>query len=203
MRRSLPRALLLVAGGASLLDHSAYRREFDQLLAAAGPGAAEAVVITGAMPDEQMAAAYRLSDALVFPSLTEGFGLAVLEAMACGTPAIVSRIPPFTEYLGEEDALLVGPHDIPAIAAAMRRAVAPSERARLGKAGLAVSGRFPWSAVADAHEQAYRAFAAAARCGAGGPASETSSARAGPSQAEPSQGVPQYAGDAIPGTVAG
>ena len=66
-----------------------------------------------------MAAAYRLSDALVFPSVTEGFGLAVLEAMACGTPAIVSRVPPFTEYLTASDTLLVNPQDVAEVAAAM------------------------------------------------------------------------------------
>ena len=54
-----------------------------------------------------MPALYRLACALVFASVNEGFGLAVLEAMACGTPVVVSRIAPFTEYLGA-DALVAG-----------------------------------------------------------------------------------------------
>ena len=54
-----------------------------------------------------MPALYRLADALVFASLHEGFGLAVLEAMASGTPVVVSHIAPFTEYLGEGDVCLV------------------------------------------------------------------------------------------------
>ncbi|HEX8916374.1 MAG TPA: MSMEG_0565 family glycosyltransferase, partial [Humisphaera sp.] len=129
IRRSRPRAMLVVAGGASLLDHSAYRAEFDEALAAAGAEAAAAVVVTGPLPDDQMAAAYRLADALVFPSTTEGFGLAVLEALACGTPVVASRAAPFTEYLTDADALLVDPQDVGAIAGAMRRATDPAVRA--------------------------------------------------------------------------
>ena len=50
-----------------------------------------------------MPALYRCADVLVLPSLNEGFGLVVLEAMASGTPVVISRIAPFTEYLREGD----------------------------------------------------------------------------------------------------
>jgi glycosyltransferase-like protein len=221
VRRELPRALLLIAGGASLLDHSEYRREYEALLGEAaraegdgeaGGGAAvadlaKAVVVTGPLPDDQMAAAYRLADALVFPSVTEGFGLAVLEAMACGTPAVVSRVAPFTEYLTDADALLVDPHDPAAIAAAMRQAADGPTRARLRAAGLAVAARFPWSAAAAAHEEMYREVVAAqsaagGRAGAATPSDVTSEAAGDPAAAVPN-GVPSDARDAVHGAVAG
>ena len=63
-----------------------------------------------------MPALYRLADGAGLPLLKEGFGLCVLEAMACGTPVVVSRIAPFTEYLGERDALLCDPDDPASIA---------------------------------------------------------------------------------------
>ena len=178
VRQTLPMAGLLIAGGASLLDHSDYRRDFDELLTSAGEETARAVVFTGPLPDDQMPAAYRLADALVFPSVPEGFGLAVLEAMACGTPVVASRVPPFTEYLGDADALLVDPHDPAAIAAAMEGAVEPATRARLRVAGLALARRFPWSKCAEAHEREYHSLIS--------PNGETS-----------------HAGNAVSGTVAG
>ena len=78
-----------------------------------------------------MPALYRSADALLFPSLKEGFGLAVLEAMASGVPAIVSRIAPFTEYLNEGECLWVDPNDPASIALAMSRALEPETRERL------------------------------------------------------------------------
>ncbi|QOV89678.1 MSMEG_0565 family glycosyltransferase [Humisphaera borealis] len=155
VRQSLSRAVLVIAGGASLLDHSDYRREFDAVVAAAGPDAANSVVITGAMSDDQMASAYRIADALVFPSTVEGFGLAVLEAMASGTPVITSRMPPFTEYLDDSKAILVDPHDPGQIAAAMLRVFDPSLRHDLRSAGLQVSVHYSWQASAAAHMRAY------------------------------------------------
>jgi len=156
VRQEFPRAVLLIAGGASLLDHSAYHREFDQLLAWSGPEVAHSVVVTGPLSEDEMPAAYRLADALVFPSVTEGFGLAVLEALACGTPVVTSNIAPFTEYLTDRDAILVDPANVAGIAAAMQRAADAETRSSLSEAGLAVSRRFPWSDSALAHEREYR-----------------------------------------------
>ncbi|MGL1213324.1 glycosyltransferase, partial [Vibrio parahaemolyticus] len=87
---------LVIAGGASLLDHSDYQQRFDAALAAlAVPADGPAPVIrTGPLAQPDMPALYRLADALAFWSLREGFGLAVLEAMASGVPAVVSRIAP-------------------------------------------------------------------------------------------------------------
>nr|WP_282188992.1 MSMEG_0565 family glycosyltransferase [Azospirillum sp. SYSU D00513] len=156
-RRTYPAAQLVVAGGASLLDHGATRRAFDALVAESGlgTGPGRPLLLTGPLPDADMPALYRLADALVFPSLREGFGLVVLEAMACGTPVVVSRMPPFTEYLAPDDGLWADPHSAESIADAMLAAVEPATRARLARAGAAVARRLGWDGCALAHLQAY------------------------------------------------
>ena len=154
-RQAMPRSVLLIVGGASLLDHTASRADFDALLAGADPLTARSVLVTGTLADDQMPAAYRLADALVFPSLSEGFGLAVLEAMACGTPVVTSRIAPFTEYLSDANAILVDPLDPQAIATAMEQAVEAKTRSRFRKVGMKLARQHPWSATAKAHEKLY------------------------------------------------
>ncbi|GAB4470527.1 MAG: glycosyltransferase family 1 protein [Elainellaceae cyanobacterium] len=82
--------------------------------------------------------------ALVFPSLWEGFGFPVLEAMACGTPVITSNRSAMPEVAGDA-ALLVNPDDTAAIAQAMRRLVTePDVRSHLRTAGLARARQFAW-----------------------------------------------------------
>lgn len=161
LRARHPQAQLVVAGGASLLDHAPYRARCRASLAAGGlrlgPGAA--VIETGPVPQADMPALYRIADVLAFPSWTEGFGLCVLEAMACGTPTIVSRQPPFTEYLAPGDALFVDPAEPDAIADAMAAALEPRIRARLRAAGLVRAAFHSWQACAERHLTAYAACA--------------------------------------------
>lgn len=158
VRRTVPDARLIVAGGASLLDHSAARAAFNALALQAELG--DAVTLTGPLADAEMPALYRLADALVFPSLREGFGLVVLEAMASGTPVIVPAIAPFTEYLGAGDALWADPFDPGSIAAAMRAALEPDTRPPLIAAGHGVARRFGWDTCARAHLATYARLAA-------------------------------------------
>lgn len=161
LRARHPQAQLVVAGGASLLDHAAYRARCQAALEAAGltVGRGAAVIETGPVPQDAMPALYRQADLLAFPSWTEGFGLCVLEAMACGTPAIVSDRPPFTEYLAPTDALFVDPADPDALADAMAAALVPRTRARLRAAGRALSATQSWRACAERHGAAYAACA--------------------------------------------
>lgn len=157
LRHILIDAQLVIAGGASLLDHGAYRRQFDAALAdeglATGPG--DPVVLAGVLADDEMPALYRIADALVFASLVEGFGLAIVEAMASGTPTVVSRIAPFTDFLGTNDCLWADPADPESIARAMCHALMPGTRARLVAAGHAVAARHDWPGCARAHLATY------------------------------------------------
>jgi glycosyltransferase involved in cell wall biosynthesis len=157
-RLSAPQAQLVIAGGTSLLDHGAYRAQFGAAAQAAGVeiGRGKALVLTGQVPDEDMPALYRVADALVFPSVKEGFGLVVLEAMACATPAVVSRIAPFTEHLGEGDCVWVDPLSVESIAAAISTACMPAKANVLRAAGRAVCERFTWAASAQRHLEIYR-----------------------------------------------
>jgi glycosyltransferase-like protein len=158
--RAYPQAQLVIAGGASLLDHSAYRLEFERAASDAGLRIGRQLTILGQVDDDDMPALFRCADALVFPSLKEGFGLVVLEAMASGTPAVVSRIAPFTEYLQGDSCAWVDPEDPASIAAGMAHACDPIARASLRAAGREVCRRFSWPQAAALHLDIYRAQAA-------------------------------------------
>ena len=156
-----PSTCLLIAGGASLLDHDAYQAEFARALGASSlPDGA--VMRTGPLPQALMPALYRCADALVFPSIKEGFGLVVLEAMASGVPVVTSRIAPFTEYLDDGDVAWCDPRDAASIASAMTAALERPGRDALIARGFAVAARHDWSRVAQAHLPAYEALAEAA-----------------------------------------
>lgn len=158
LRSTHPSAQLVIAGGASLLDHGAYRAQFDLAVRASGLaiGPGHRLILTGPIPDADMPALYRCADVLAFPSLKEGFGLVVLEAMATGTPVVVSRIAPFTEYLSGADCIWADPLDAGSIAAALRRACVPGVAEELRRAGRAVCARFTWAESARQHLDVYR-----------------------------------------------
>jgi len=82
----------------------------------------ENVVRVGPLRDGELAALYRRARALVFPSLAEGFGLPVAEAMACGAPVVTSNSSSLPEVAGDA-AILVDPEDVDAIAAAVAEAL--------------------------------------------------------------------------------
>jgi glycosyltransferase-like protein len=148
-------ARLIIAGGASLLDHAAYRRQFEALLAA-DPMLGRAICCLGPVPDAEMPSLYRLADALVFPSVKEGFGLALLEAMASGTPVVTSRIAPFTEYLHDSDVVWCDPFNVGSIANAMAMVLSDPLHARLAQRGTLVARQHDWSNTARAHLPVYR-----------------------------------------------
>jgi glycosyltransferase-like protein len=148
---------LLIAGGATLLDHGAERARFAEAFAATQ--AADAVHLAGIIADADMPALYRLADALVYASRDEGFGLCPLEAMAAGRPVILSARPPFTEHFTAADAVFTDPDDPAAIADAMHQALDKEVAERLGRRGPGIAGRFGWDRVAASHMPIYDAFA--------------------------------------------
>ncbi|WP_153133000.1 MSMEG_0565 family glycosyltransferase [Dechloromonas hortensis] len=172
LRSSIPEAQLLIAGGASLLDHSDYQQQFLGEAATAGlqvkmltaldrpPATGADIVIAGIIDDAEMPALYRLAHTLVFPSLVEGFGLAIIEAMASGQPVVVSDIKPFTDFLGRQDCLWVDPTDSEAIAYAMGRSLLPGLRRHLAVRGSEIARQHDWNFCAQNHLDAYRAFLA-------------------------------------------
>ena len=158
LRLHYPQSRLVIAGGASLLDHSEYQSRFAGALAHCGQGAS-AVIRTGPLRQKLIPALYRAAAALVVPSIREGFGLTVLEAMASGVPVVTSRLPPFTDYLGEDDAALCDPFDVHSIVAAMTLACDPASRAKFIARGFEVAARHDWKLTARAHLPIYAKIA--------------------------------------------
>ena len=158
LRALHPRAQLVIAGGASVLDHHLYRQAFAATLAASGLPA-DAVIRTGAVPQDDMPALYRLADVLAFASVKEGFGLVALEAMASGTPVVVSRIAPFTEHIGEDEAVWCDPLNPATIANALAVALSPELRERLAAIGPRAAARHDWAATARRHLAVYQSLA--------------------------------------------
>ena len=156
-RKLYPAAQLVIAGGVSLLDHSRYQVAFHGVLAEAGLPPS-AVIFAGAIPEDDMPALYRVADLLVFASIEEGFGLVVIEAMASGTPAVVSKIPPFTDYLGEYEAVWCDPLRSGSIADAMVMALTKPLRGRLIARGFDVALRHDWMNTAKAHRPVYQSL---------------------------------------------
>jgi glycosyltransferase-like protein len=165
LRADLSKAQLVIAGGASLLNHDAYAARFHVTAIESGLrcGPGEALVLTGTVDDADMPALFRTADALLMPSLREGFGLVVLEALACGTPVVASHIAPFTEYLGDADCSWADPHSVASIAQAMKQAGEPHRKQALATALPEVCRRFNWPASAARHVALYRAGRALAR----------------------------------------
>ncbi len=102
----------------------------------------------GFFEQEQLPALYSAADAFVYPALYEGFGLPVLEALACGAPVITSNVSSLPEIVGDAG-ILVNPRDVAELADALH--VVITDRARresLARAGLAQAKRFSWSQCA-------------------------------------------------------
>jgi glycosyltransferase involved in cell wall biosynthesis len=137
-----------------------YRRAFE--LRIAGPTgwraestearmeAAEGVRRLGYVPEAQLPELFRRASLFVYPSLYEGFGLPVAQAMASGVPVITSHVSSLPEVAGDA-AEYVNPRSTVDLAAALRRLLDdPARRASLGAAGRERAARFQWSRCAEA-----------------------------------------------------
>jgi glycosyltransferase-like protein len=155
-----PPPVLAVVGGHSFQDHGPYRRRVLDRAAELGVPVGEAIVLLGTVPEEELPRWYHTADAFVFPSRKEGWGLALLEALAAGLATVTTDIPVFREFLGEQDALLVPAGDAGALGDVMvRMASDPELRDRLGGRGPRVAGRFTWRRCAEQHAAIYRRVA--------------------------------------------
>lgn len=111
-------------------------------------GLAERVVFTGYVPEEDLPRLYGGARAFVYPSLYEGFGLPVLEAMQCGAPVVTTDISSMPEVAGDA-ALLVKPDDVDGLAEALTRVLSDDALAAdLKQRGLARAALFSWERCA-------------------------------------------------------
>lgn len=156
-----PQAQLVIAGGATLFDYQAYRDRFFALVADCNIAVGQSLILPGIIADADLPALYRTADAFVFPSLKEGWGLVLLEAIAAGLPVLTANQLPFTEFLSAEQAQLVDPQSPSAIARAMLDMVEPSVRQALVQHSQAVCQQYTWSASAMMHLAHYRSVLSA------------------------------------------
>lgn len=116
------------------------------------------LVFAGFVPDEDLIALYNMAKLFVFPSKREGFGLPVLEAMACGLPAIGSNCSSIPEIMGCDDALF-DPQDTASITAKMAQALQDQGFYNaLREHGLAQSQKFSWDKSARTALDAFEAY---------------------------------------------
>jgi glycosyltransferase-like protein len=147
--------VLAIVGGHSFRDYAPYREEALAMLPGLGLRLGTDVVELGTLADADLAAWYRAADALAFPSITEGFGLAVIEALAADLPVVASDLPVFKEFLVDgRDALMPAAGNATALADALERVMTDERlRAALVAGGRAVVPSFTWTASAARHAQ--------------------------------------------------
>lgn len=123
-------------------------------------GLQDVVHLTGYVADADLPALYSAATVFAFPSLYEGFGLPVLEAMACGVPVVTSNVSSLPEVAGDA-ALLIDPLDSEALSDALRRVLLDSAlRQQLVQAGRARARRFGWQRAARELLAVYRSLGA-------------------------------------------
>jgi len=124
--------------------------------AASQSGLTNRIFFVGPVAEGDLPALYGGALAFVFPSLYEGFGLPVLEAMACGTPAACSNVSSLPE-VASDAALLFDPLDVESIALTLRRLVTDADlRADLRERGLRRAAHFSWERTARQTLEVYR-----------------------------------------------
>ena len=119
------------------------------------PIPSEGVRWLGEVSDDELARLYRGARCAAYVSVYEGFGLPVLEAMACGTPVVAADLPPIHEFAN--GVITVDPRNADAIAAGLGQAVA--HRDELGREGRAAAAAYHWARVAQETVAVYREVA--------------------------------------------
>lgn len=157
LRQTHAEAQLVLAGGASLLDHDTYTQRFIARAAQVGLriGKHEPIVVTGPLEDAAIPALLQRADVVSMMSLREGFGLVVLEALAAGTPVVVSQIEPFIGYLDERVCCWAQPDDATSIGDALRRALHERGGVDFERAVPELLARFSWRESARRHIALY------------------------------------------------
>jgi glycosyltransferase involved in cell wall biosynthesis len=149
MKIDCPDAKLVLAGGLGWLTDEIFN-------AVKLAGVEDRVIWPGFIAPAEKTLWYSAATAFVYPSIYEGFGLPPLEAMACGTPVIVSNAASLPEVMGDAG-ISIDPQDVKGWAAAMTRVWgAETYRAELANRGLAQAKKFRWIETARATTSSYR-----------------------------------------------
>ncbi|MGH8822875.1 MAG: MSMEG_0565 family glycosyltransferase [Jiangellaceae bacterium] len=152
-----PAPALVVVGGHSFQDYGAYRDEALAMLPALGLELGRDVILAGTVSDSGLHEYYRSADALAFPSVKEGWGLVVLEAMTADLPVVASDIPVLHEYLTDhETAVLTRAGDPRSLAEGLLEVMTDATlRARLIEGGRSLVPEFTWERAAREHHTLY------------------------------------------------
>lgn len=151
LTREIPHVKLIKAGG---LGNSRYRDACASEIKRLGLG--KQVIFTGRITDAELVSLYNIADALVFPSLIEGFGLPALEAMACGCPVIASDRTAIPEVVGDAG-LLLDPEDPDAWRTAVSRLLhEPKVREDMKRRSLGRAALFSWDTCAQKTREIYQ-----------------------------------------------
>lgn len=144
--------LLLVIAGSDGDDRAAVDDAIDEV----GSAVAARIVLTGRIDESGRAWLLRHASVLAYPSLDEGFGFPLLDAMQVGVPVVASDAGSIPEVAGDA-ALLAAPDDVDALAAGLSAAIGDEAvRARLVRAGAARWPTFTWAACAEGMTDLYR-----------------------------------------------
>ncbi|MEM8640023.1 MAG: MSMEG_0565 family glycosyltransferase [Cyanobacteria bacterium P01_G01_bin.54] len=155
VRETLPQAQLVIAGGMTLFDYSDYREAFFAEAERLGIEVGKALLLSGVIEDHEMPTLYRSADAFVFPSVKEGWGLVVMEAIAAQLPVLTADRPPFTEFLTPKQALLVDVEDVADIAQGMRQILKPEIGRSLIQNSQSILKQYTWENSAKMHLKVY------------------------------------------------
>ncbi len=146
-----PTAQLVIVGGATLFDYQDYRDRFFQLAATLGVEIGRSLILSGVVSDADLPALYRCGDVFCFPSLKEGWGLVVMEAIAAGLPIVLSAQAPFTEFIGVDQAEWIDPKSTTSIAQGMLRSCDAALRQTRVAKSQAILPDYTWAKSAQLH----------------------------------------------------
>ena len=154
-RRDAP--VLAVIGGHSFQDYHEYRDNVLSSLPGLGLELGKDVILLGTVAEHELPEWLAAADGFVFPSVNEGWGLAILEAACAGLPVVASDIEVFQEFLvHDRDAILTRVAEPDSLARGMARLIdEPAITRRLGENGPSLAARYLWSETATQHIAIY------------------------------------------------
>jgi len=154
---SYPGKLVITGSTSGAPYQEKMKRSCDAAVSETGMG--DRVVFTGFIPDNELDTLFRVADLLVYPSLYEGFGIPVLEAMQAGLPVITSNVTALPETAGGA-ALLVDPRSVEDMTGAMKRLLEDADlREILRRKGLQRASHFTWDRTTESYLELYSELA--------------------------------------------